>query len=442
MRCLWPIFFSALVAFPIASQNLPTASPATPPEHSASGASESDALALLDEVSRKYADAKSYHIEAITEESSSNDLERDWRKSVLSAMVAPGGKYRYEGKTPFASAISVSDGKTVWTYHAWEHTYTQNVATSEQNSKRSMEQQEEGLARARNLQRQLAHLGVHLKSATFLSDETITIGGKAARCFVVRFSQQDYKKPPSLPVEQMLWIDKDRKLLVQSVERGPSYIFAPFSRGKIPFYREAVTTYSLVDLDAQFPDNSFTFDPPLDAKLVQEFPETEAIEKQQHSGHEVKLSEWLGKPAPEITVTSSDGKAVSLSSFVGRPVLIDVWATWCGPCTEMIPDLKKLYAEIAGKNLVFLTVDIDEDPATATEYLAREKVSWPNYHDAAQSVEKPFGARAIPFQLVIDREGKVVFLQEDDDMTALRAALAKLGPEYSSLTPGAQPKSN
>src|SRR5665811_2517668 len=76
-----------------------------------------DALALLNEVSQRYADAKSYHLEAIEERTSSNELTRHWDKTFLTAIVTADGRYRYEARSGFGSAILVSDAKTDWDYH-------------------------------------------------------------------------------------------------------------------------------------------------------------------------------------------------------------------------------------------------------------------------------------------------------------------------------------
>ena len=80
-----------------------------------------DALALLNEVSQRYADVKSYHIEAIEEETSGNELQRSWQKTMLTAVVAPGGRYRYEGRSGYGAAVVVSDGATQWPYHLYDH---------------------------------------------------------------------------------------------------------------------------------------------------------------------------------------------------------------------------------------------------------------------------------------------------------------------------------
>src|SRR6266478_2127345 len=75
-----------------------------------------DPLGLLNEVSQRYADAKSYHVEAIEERTSGNELQRDWQRRLLVAIVMPGGRYRYEGRSGIGSSILVSDGATHWNY--------------------------------------------------------------------------------------------------------------------------------------------------------------------------------------------------------------------------------------------------------------------------------------------------------------------------------------
>ena len=92
----------------------------------ASDAHRSDALALLTEVSQKYADAKSYHIEAVEERISSGELQHSWQKTLFTAILAPGNRYRYGGRSGYAAAVIVSDGTTQWVYHLNEHRYTQS----------------------------------------------------------------------------------------------------------------------------------------------------------------------------------------------------------------------------------------------------------------------------------------------------------------------------
>ena len=137
-------------------------------------------LTFLNNVTQRYVDAKSYHIEATLERASSNELSRSWQKSLLKVIVAPGGRYRYEGRSGYGSAILVSNGTTKWVYHIDEHQYTETAASASQSEKGQLGSQEEMPAiEAKNLVRQIRMLSTRLKSASFLPDEKIVLDGRS-----------------------------------------------------------------------------------------------------------------------------------------------------------------------------------------------------------------------------------------------------------------------
>ena len=113
-----------------------------------------------------------------------------------------------------------------------------------------------------------------------------------------------------------------------------------------------------------------------------------------------------------------------LSAYRGKPIFIEFWATWCGPCLDLMSDLKQLYSETA-KSVVWLSIDSDEEADVATTYLSQERMSWPNYHDQDGSLGKAFGRDGIPLGVLIDAEGKIKFYKSGYDISELRAALAK-----------------
>jgi len=410
----------------------------------AQAGSPSEALLLLRQLSRKYAEAQSYHIEAVEEQTSSNDLRREWRKTVMSAATAAGSRYRFEGQSAFGSAVIVSDGKTVWSYHLHEHLYTEAAAGQEPSGPRMLEPEEEGARGAEHLRHFLSHIADNLKAATMRPEETITVNDRPVHCVVLSYNEQDLKeKPPDEREEVTIWIDQQRGVIVRTLSRGQTYLVLPGSEAHVPFFKETSTVYRLVTLEPpDAPENTFVFIPPADAKLVDEFPETKAFNRQRQVAglpEPVPPEKWLGKPAPEFRLTSSEGETVSPGSFRGKAVLIDVWSTSCAPCRAMIPDLKKLYEEVATKGLVFLTVDHNDDPKVATEVLARERVSWANYHDPEDAVQRAFKSIGVPFQVLIDEDGKVRFSHVGEDMAKLREAIANLGPRYSSVASGREP---
>lgn len=387
-----------------------------------------DALALLNEVSQHYADSKSYHIEAVEEDTSANELSRHWDKRFLTTIVMPDGRHRYEGRSGFGSAIVVSDGAVQWDYHPYDHLYTQQPATSDDPFEGHIfGADEEPLLRARALLTKMAHRADIVKSATFLPDETISLDGKSVDCYVIHYVDEP-SKSGNFTFEWTLWIDKTRKVVVKTFSRRRETYALTQSGGHLPMSTETTVTYPVVALDQPEPDGSFAFVPPADAKLVTEFPNI--FSRNPQAADSANLT---GKPAPEIRLKSPDGKITTLSSLRGKPVFIEFWATWCLPCVELMPGLSKLYVETADKGLEWVSIDYDKDPDTVAAFLGRDHIPWPNYHDGDGSLGKAFHRAGIPLGVLIDADGKITFHKSGYGIAELRAAIAKLGPEFSSV---------
>jgi thiol-disulfide isomerase/thioredoxin len=111
------------------------------------------------------------------------------------------------------------------------------------------------------------------------------------------------------------------------------------------------------------------------------------------------------KMAPAFTVTSLDGTRFDLDAMNGRVVLIDFWATWCGPCREELPHMKKIAREFAGQPLVIISVSWDSDEAKWKDFIAKNEMNWVQYRDADHSLSKRFGIEAIPHYFTIDSDG-------------------------------------
>jgi thiol-disulfide isomerase/thioredoxin len=115
----------------------------------------------------------------------------------------------------------------------------------------------------------------------------------------------------------------------------------------------------------------------------------------------------LGKPAPAVTLNTGLGSPFRLEHLRGQVVVIDFWASWCGPCRSQMPAVAKLHAEAAKKGFTVIGVDGDSTPEAARKYLEENRYAWMNLHDSGNAVHGPFGVTAIPTTVVIDREGVV-----------------------------------
>lgn len=113
----------------------------------------------------------------------------------------------------------------------------------------------------------------------------------------------------------------------------------------------------------------------------------------------------VGKLAPDFQLPSLDGQVVALSNLRGKPVLINFWATWCGPCREEMPYLQQIYDGWSDQGLVLLTIDIQESPATIREFMQNHNLTLPVLLDSRGSVTQRYNIIGIPTTFLIDKEG-------------------------------------
>jgi cytochrome c biogenesis protein CcmG, thiol:disulfide interchange protein DsbE len=119
-----------------------------------------------------------------------------------------------------------------------------------------------------------------------------------------------------------------------------------------------------------------------------------------------------GKVAPDMSFsTLVNGSADSphqLSGYKGHPVVLDFWATWCGPCTMQAPILDRIAKRYEKQGLVVLGVNVDDPPEVARMHALRQRLSYPIVVDPGRDASRKYGVEKLPSLVVLDREGKVV----------------------------------
>ena len=113
----------------------------------------------------------------------------------------------------------------------------------------------------------------------------------------------------------------------------------------------------------------------------------------------------IGDRAIDFELQTLDGKTVKLSDFRGKPVLLNFWATWCGPCRSEMPYLQQINDSYSAKGLVMLAVDIDESPDTVKKFMADLNLSLTVPMDVGKKVAKSYSITAIPSTYLIDKDG-------------------------------------
>jgi thiol-disulfide isomerase/thioredoxin len=121
--------------------------------------------------------------------------------------------------------------------------------------------------------------------------------------------------------------------------------------------------------------------------------------------------EMLGQAAPELTLSSLGGASVSLNDFSGQVVLVNIWATWCGPCRIELPHIQDLHERYGNDGLAVLAINAGESEDQIRRYLSQEGLTFRVLLDPESQSLRTFSTSGIPTVVLIDREGIVRYGQ-------------------------------
>lgn len=383
-----------------------------------------DPVALLKAVAKTYAaGVDTFRMEAIEETTSNADLRHEWRKVYRTAIKGPGNLYRIETRSAFGSFIQDSDGTNEWVYQIEGKMYEKRPLPPNwpQFSKLYFGGNMEVMA-AWSMRASLESVAAGYRHATMLPQETIEVEGHAYPCYVVHVTSNDGDSYSYIT----LWIDKTALVFRKQVVHSKRYAMdSGNSAIRLPFLEDSTTVYPAADFNTRIAPDTFRFTPPADAKQVARLEGDWYVPRP--SAPNVTMS---GQLAPDVSFIAPGGGKIALSSFRGKPVLLDLWATWCGPCLASMPGLNRIYMDVRSKGIAVVTIDQNTDPEDATEYLARHTYTWANFHDVDRKIGTAFKEEAIPLTILIDAQGKIVFYAMGADEAAIRDAIAALGPQY------------
>jgi len=115
-----------------------------------------------------------------------------------------------------------------------------------------------------------------------------------------------------------------------------------------------------------------------------------------------------GSELREASLYGFSGDYRKLSELRGKPLIINVWASWCGPCRAEMGSLERLSRRFGGKQFNVIGISTDDDVSAAAAFLKQSKVSFDNYHDRNLLLESMLGADTIPLTVLVDAQGRVV----------------------------------
>jgi thiol-disulfide isomerase/thioredoxin len=119
--------------------------------------------------------------------------------------------------------------------------------------------------------------------------------------------------------------------------------------------------------------------------------------------------------APEFSAKTLTGENIEIDSLQGKVVLLDFWASWCGPCRLTLPKLKKEYAKLSSEPVVFLSISADESEEKLREFLASDKPLWAQVYDGNDNIRTMYAVRAYPTFFVIGPDGVIRYRSTGSD---------------------------
>jgi peroxiredoxin len=336
---------------------------------------------VLVRVRSAYGSLKAVHLIAERDETTFLDGRHSSATSECELAAGPGNRYYARFKLPNEEAIVTSDGNNIWRALESRKQWTRvsgaalESGAGEEEGEKAAANDLHGVMQGILLYHFLA-LAMTARDAAIVKEEDFKLGRAKLRGYLVRAhnDQSDFE----------LLVDQQSFLVVRAKERRKS------PQGVM----EVVTIVKQLDLDRAAGDSLYTFEP------KRGWNEAEMLVL---PGEQRML--LTGEHAANFTLKTLDGEPVALASLQGKVVVLDFWATWCGPCRAELPMVEKLRAEF-GNAVQFYGID-DEDSATVKKFVKDKELHMPVLLDFRREVHLRYGVRAIPTLLIISPDGVI-----------------------------------
>ncbi|MGO9010069.1 MAG: redoxin domain-containing protein [Bryobacteraceae bacterium] len=351
----------------------------------ASAGAQPQAADVLAKVAHAYLHLHAVHVVATRTDTIIRGGASQFLESDYELAEGPPGKFRAWTRAGEVEGLAVSDGATTWKAlpkaKQWMKQEVAGVADDADDESAAAGRNQPGDLRefiARFLLSRFVALAQVAESPEIVREDTYGLGHTKVPCYVIAVRAQR--------AAHEIWVDKNRFLVLRAIQTSPSGAGLDGSRIE--------TKVKKLEVDDEVDDSIFTWTPEKKWKEVDML----VLPQEQHAM-------LTGLTAADFQLKSVSGETVRLSDLRGTVVVLDFWATWCGPCRQELPIVEKLREEFAGK-VQFFGIN-DEEKGTVAGFLRKNEYQLSVLMDGRRDVHRQYGIRSIPQLFVIDRNGVI-----------------------------------
>ena len=209
--------------------------------------------------------------------------------------------------------------------------------------------------------------------------------------------------------------------LATSVE--PSLLTLGLAYDKASMHDKADTVYEKLVNTSRYSSGKY-------AKTARQLLQTDKSDRKgalEGSPDGSSRTNFVGQAALDFQVTDLNDEPLSLEKFKGQVVLLDFWATWCGPCISEMPNVKRTYQKYKDQKFQIIGISLDRGTTPLKDYIEKEGIMWPNYYDNSRQISNMYQVRSIPSTFLIDGDG--IIRKTNLRGSALESAVAQLVQE-------------
>lgn len=346
----------------------------------ASGAGGQTALQVLQQTAAVYHNLATYEFQVTVQTKRGADVS----EQRLTEMGSRPRKFRIEN-VDAKGEFRVADGRDQWVLNRASNEYSRAPLTADTSTPIS----------------DLENIDQHVSDAGFMREELFTVDGKPVRIVIVKVI---------------------REVWPQGALHGAQFVMYRIDESNFRVYKAItysadetqIVLYSISKWNQPLPDTSFTFMPPPSARA--------ASAGQEQS---IPFRSLVGTQAPDFTLQDTSGRAVSLHELLGKVVLVDFWASWCGPCRVQMPELQRISQELGGQGLVVLGLNVGEPANAVVQFAHEESYTFSLLLGAEPDISAKYFVEVYPTTFVVDRQGRISFSSKGlEPPDRLRSAVA------------------